>query len=401
MAASGTWQVQSVGQYPEGDVRSLDGCQNGRYVYTLRYDNYVHHLWRFDLETQTWLRLADPWDSNGSTVYNGNLDFMVYDNILNKIYLYGVQTNNTGSWSGRPWDAWMSYDVSANAWSGAFTNFNSQTLGAASYQPFKGGYYYNGKSYFFNSYEVFEHDIQSNTFSKIYTFISGDVWNNAPTLVGIMNKLYFVGGSVGAGTQTFGVYCLTVGGSVTYDKTTTSCRSLFSPDSYYMYFANCCIRGSSIVVMGSYAESPNHLAILEYDVNTKIWTRSSINLPLPVNPTSYPTPCVSYKGRVYRISGLQTTGTIYMYSFFPQLPSNVKTIFNSPASSITLTWDDNASDETSYVIERMRSDQDSFTQVSGVLPAITNPPGTGSFVDSPVDFDNFSYIYRIIVRKSI
>lgn len=64
-------------------------------------------------------------------------------------------------------------------------------------------------------------------------------------------------------------------------------------------------------------------------------------------------------------------------------------VANGDTLAVSLTWDDNSIEETVYIVERVRSDEVSFSRIA-LLPA-----NSTSYVDDGVDLNTYEYRWRV------
>ncbi|MEO7754869.1 MAG: fibronectin type III domain-containing protein, partial [Terracoccus sp.] len=121
---------------------------------------------------------------------------------------------------------------------------------------------------------------------------------------------------------------------------------------------------------------------------------------LPAGSTSYSdtglsaSTAYSYRVKATNVAGsstysnVATTTTPAPPPTVPSAPSGLTATAPS-ASAIDLSWVDNATDETAYVVERSPNGTDSWTVLAGTLPS-----GTTSYADGGLDAST-SYSYRV------
>ncbi len=84
----------------------------------------------------------------------------------------------------------------------------------------------------------------------------------------------------------------------------------------------------------------------------------------------------------------------------PNAPSNLAAIYNNNQRRVTLTWTDNAVNETSFTVQRAATPTGPWVTLSSTVPASAGAGGTVTYVDTTV-LRNRTYFYRVMATNTI
>jgi hypothetical protein len=332
--------------------------------------------YKFNTESEVWTTLVD---ANLSTRPSWKA---VYNSIDNTILIFGSGQSNGGL-------ILSVYDIATN------TMLSSQVQFTTGDELNNFGllytYNYNNVVYIFgncaNVNIIYTYNLTTKVFALKQT-VGGTVWAYDGSVVNwftCLDKVIVMpdGNSGDASTWEY---------DITKSLFTNLGQTIPHTGSYLCLAAPAWSIGSKGYLYGGINASA---AMSIYDFNTKTWSAGPLTTPIQLTATTV----VVSKGNVY-LMGLNTSTGVYSdvvkkFSYYLDKPTAITAQYDNITGSITLSWVDNTTEETCYIVERKADNDPSFTQIANIPVQV----GTAySYVDDTVDILNHSYQYQIKAR---